>query len=149
ESCDGKTGLLDTTHYSCDASCRTVISAYAGAAEAEPNDDVLGANVLDVSSGSFTVNGRLGGGCDFDTYSITPSKGGTFQASLTGGGPAPPVRMVLLDVDGHTALASTTSAAGALPSLSGQHLSGGATYYLRLNAVPPDNSKTTWSYGLA
>jgi cysteine-rich repeat protein len=93
----------------CDDHCRSELSA-SSPGEAEPNDDAIGADVVMLSAAapSITVNGRLGGRCDFDTYAINVPAHASVQATLLDvlGNPCPStipaMTLSFLMPDGHT-----------------------------------------------
>jgi cysteine-rich repeat protein len=92
----------------CDELCRAEMWN-ATADEVEPNDDWLGANVLELSAQlpAITMHANLGGKCDFDTYAIKLAPGASFQATVLDatGAPCataiPAIRMTVLMPDGH------------------------------------------------
>jgi cysteine-rich repeat protein len=67
----------------CDERCRAELSG-PEALEVEPNDDFTDPNVLLIPSagGTLTVQGRLGGRCDFDMFAVTVPAGASVRATM-------------------------------------------------------------------
>jgi len=129
----------------CDERCHSELSAKV-TGEVEPNDDCIGANVvlLDPAAPTLTVHGRLGGRCDFDTYSVRVPAGGAVQATLldvTGAACAPTtpaMSLTFLMPDGHTIAGVVKGSDGAgCPAIgAAQTFATGlaeGTYYVRIS----------------
>ena len=124
----------------CDASCRVLLPG--DGSEVEPNDDYLGANVMNQPAlvGTTTVRATLGGRCDIDVYTFAVPKGGSVTASVVapGGGAcagdATPLKVSLLEGNATNPMLPPKSLGAPVegapcPTLTKSALAGG-NYYL-------------------
>ncbi len=141
ESCDDHNR---TAGDGCDAQCRAEL--HDGAVEVEPNDDFSDPNVILPASGPVTVQGRLGGRCDFDMFAVDVPAGGSVRATMldVNGQPcaagAPEFRMAWVLTDGRTTGgAGVTSMTNRCPAItdgeSFAHVASAGTYYVRVSTA--------------
>ncbi len=140
ESCDDSNR---TPGDGCDATCRTELRD--DSPEREPNDDATNANVVGGASPPVTVQGRLGGGCDFDTYALDVPAGGSVRVTMLDvngaecDGDAPLFALSFLLPDGRTVsgggVISGTNRCPAITEMQpfAQRLATAGTYYVRVS----------------
>jgi hypothetical protein len=125
----------------CDSLCRKELSI-AAVSEAEPNDDIRSANVLElhqpgVGSGglsSMMVSAAIATRCDHDMYSVTLTRTGTIRANIAATGIAcaadgAPVKIALVNADGLTPVSASIMTTNDCPQLEASNLAAGE-YFL-------------------
>ncbi len=105
----------------CTDECTAVIGD--GGSEAEPNDDAVGANVLNFTSGR--VRGDIASQCDLASFRFTAPAGAALTASVFTRGTsacnsaAPALDLELLSPDGRTLFGSVSAGIGECPQILG------------------------------
>lgn len=144
ESCDDRNR---TPGDGCDALCRAELRD--GAAEQEPNDDFSDPNMIIApgGAGAVTVQGRLGGRCDFDMYGVELPAGGSVRATMLdiNGRPcemgAPEFRMTWVLPDGRTTSGSGVVTMGnRCPAITegegfAQRVTAAGVYHVRVSTA--------------
>jgi cysteine-rich repeat protein len=144
ESCDDRNL---TPGDGCDALCRAELGD--NATEREPNDDFSDPNMIVVpdGAGAVTVQGTLGGRCDFDMYGIALPAGGSVQATMldVNGRPceadAPEFRMAWVLPNGRTrggdGAVTTENRCPAIGPGAGfaQRVAAAGTYHVRVSTA--------------
>lgn len=144
ESCDDRNR---TPGDGCDALCRAELRG--DATEREPNDDFSDPNMITPpgGAGTVTVQGRLGGRCDFDMYGVELPVGGSVRATMLdiNGRPcetgAPEFRMAWVLPDGRTASgAGVVTMGNRCPAISeterfAQAVTAAGTYHVRVSTA--------------
>jgi len=144
ESCDDRNR---TPGDGCDALCRAELGD--NAMEREPNDDFSDPNVISPpgGAGTVTVQGTLGGRCDFDMFAVELSAGGSVRATMldVNGRPceagAPEFRMAWVLPDGRTTGgAGVATMANRCPAISegeafAQRVAAAGTYHVRVSTA--------------
>jgi hypothetical protein len=144
EACDGGAGCTDE--------CLRLLAA--GSAEAEPNDDPPGANVLDFTSG--IIQGDVASQCDLASFRFTAAAGASLTATVLPRGSAtcrtssPGLDLELLSVDGRSLFGSVSAGPGECPEILGTEPFASALaagdYVLRI--VPTDDETGLYPFDL-
>lgn len=141
ESCDDRNR---TAGDGCDATCR--VELRDGMSEVEPNDDFSDPNVITLADGfgAATVQGRLGGRCDFDMFALNLAAGASVRATMLDingqpcGDGVPTFQMNWVLPDGRTRGGTGSVAAGnRCPVISAtdtfaQRVASAGTYFVRV-----------------
>lgn len=144
ESCDDRNRMPGD---GCDASCRSELRD--GAMEVEPNDDFSDPNVIALAGGvgTSTVQGRLGGRCDFDMFALDLAAGASVRATMLDingqpcGDGVPTFQMNWVLPDGRTRGGAGSVATGnRCPVISAtdafaQRVASAGTYYVRVTTT--------------
>ncbi len=142
ESCDDRNR---TAGDGCDEHCR--VELRDGMAEVEPNDDFSDPNMIMASTGAVTVQGRLGGRCDFDMFGVTVPAGASVRATMldVNGQPCPEgtpsFRMSWILPDGRTTGGmGPVTGTNRCPAITAseafaQSLSTAGTYHVRVTTA--------------
>lgn len=143
ESCDDNNRASGD---GCDMNCRAELGD--GAREREPNDDFSNPNIVVAAPGArVTVQGKLGGGCDFDQYAIDVPANGSVRATMLDinglecAASAPEFTMSFLQTDGRTtAGAGVATMSNRCPAITdalpfAQRIAAAGTYYVRVTTA--------------
>ena len=142
ESCDDNNRASGD---GCDMNCRAEL--VDGAREREPNDDFSNPNTVIAAPGTtVTVQGKLGGGCDFDQYSLALPAGARVRATMLDinglecGAASPEFAMSFLQTDGRTAagtgVATMSNRCPAITdTLPFARVAAAGTYFVRVTTA--------------
>ncbi len=142
ESCDDHNR---TAGDGCDGDCRSELGD--NGVEVEPNDDFSDPNIVVVNTAPVTVQGRLGGRCDFDMFGVNVPAGASVRVTMLdiNAQPCPmsgpEFRMAWVLPDGTTTGGTGVIAAGnRCPAITdaqpfAQRITTAGTYYVRVSPV--------------